>query len=1163
MKNKLNPSKTRTSKQSNLGIDGQKLKYLVIEPVTRQIKSNKNLNLIKKKLNNSNQQNKNITNTESKNPKKCISNTNLCGFEVGANKNIFSDMKIKDNSKGNKFKNSDKIVNENLFSDTRKNTNKDKKHNVSETASLKEIDSISDDNNESLENIIQNHNMNIKSEANLNIKNNNNKKNDKKKIISLNSTKLVKQITSFNNIIQNNRNKNDIKSTKTVIPKKIKEDNLMDLLLSDNEFDEPQKNEMNETKFIKLSTNPFTSKIEKNNSFYNTEANMNISKLKKELDRNNTYNSNIPDLMKSPTTNPNSTSSKILSIQNSIRTLNTNTESSDNSNSVNFYRQLLILAKRGDREQFLDIFRQILTMEKKININYKDENGFTALHFACDEGNLKIVEIILGVDCDTNIKNIHKQTPLHISAKRGYFDISKKLIESGAELNIEDSEKNSPLHYVCKNNYIELLKYFLTKNPKLEEKNIYGKTPKDLTTNVEIKNLIDEYIKNNKINSGSERHEEKSQTEIKKINLMNQIALNKNSKKKKLEMEYTHLNNSLNISIDKNNKKYANNTNKNCILKKEQECKENRNIKIIVRDNPRGNSLINIHKEKKDLNVFFQSTNNINNNNNNININIYSINAIKRTRINTDLSPSHSSKKNKYTMKGYITIDDSYHNNLLNTSVNNLTNSKSNSGPFYKIRTQGRKNIKALQFKINNKLKLNKNNFKTNLESIDSSDNNIFNSSKNEDNFYKKSKNKNENIKNLQNISKQIQSTEQIFTKTNPNQKKRLLKLDSSKNVGDSYINHVHYSKIAALKGHMIFSNLGLINQSNIIPSKIRKKFLNTTSTSMEHISPSNFICLAQLGKGSFGEVYLVQKIDSSEKYAMKVLRKERIMGQNLLKYAFAERNVLSLSNHPFIVKLNYAFQSATKLYFVMEYCPNGDLAKHLLFEKRFKEPRAKFYICEVILALENLHKRDVIFRDLKPDNVMLDEEGHCKLTDFGLSKEGVKENVYAKSFCGSVAYLAPEMLKKQGHGKAVDWYLLGVLFYEMLVGITPYFTTRKEDLFYNIENAELKIPNFVTKDAADLLKKLLERNPTKRLGGSGRDAEEIKEHPYFKDVDWKKVYEKKIKVPNFVNYMKKTIKFYNKPKLFANDDIINRTADPNMPDLLKGWSFVNKDQII
>ena len=224
----------------------------------------------------------------------------------------------------------------------------------------------------------------------------------------------------------------------------------------------------------------------------------------------------------------------------------------------------------------------------------------------------------------------------------------------------------------------------------------------------------------------------------------------------------------------------------------------------------------------------------------------------------------------------------------------------------------------------------------------------------------------------------------------------------------------------------------------------MNKKYLNETSSSMEHISPSDFECLAQLGKGSFGEVYLVRKLNSSEQYAMKVLRKERILGQNLLKYALAERNVLSTNNHPFIVKLNYSFQTSTKLFLVLEYCPNGDLAKHLTFEKRFKEPRAKFYICEVILALEDLHKRNIIFRDLKPDNVVLDKDGHCKLTDFGLSKEGMTGNIYTQSFCGSIAYLAPEMLKKQGHGKAVDWYLLGVLFYEMLVGMTPFFTTKK-----------------------------------------------------------------------------------------------------------------------
>jgi hypothetical protein len=124
----------------------------------------------------------------------------------------------------------------------------------------------------------------------------------------------------------------------------------------------------------------------------------------------------------------------------------------------------------------------------------------------------------------------------------------------------------------------------------------------------------------------------------------------------------------------------------------------------------------------------------------------------------------------------------------------------------------------------------------------------------------------------------------------------------------------------------------------------------------IDKISTKNFVCLALLGKGSFGEVYLVQKIDTKNNYAMKILRKERIMGQNLSKYALAERNVLSLCDHPFIVKLNYAFQNSTKLFLILEYCPGGDLAAHLNIEKKFKEDRAKFYLCEVLLALEDLH---------------------------------------------------------------------------------------------------------------------------------------------------------------------------------------------------------------
>jgi serine/threonine protein kinase len=168
------------------------------------------------------------------------------------------------------------------------------------------------------------------------------------------------------------------------------------------------------------------------------------------------------------------------------------------------------------------------------------------------------------------------------------------------------------------------------------------------------------------------------------------------------------------------------------------------------------------------------------------------------------------------------------------------------------------------------------------------------------------------------------------------------------------------------------------------------------------------------------------------------------IIGQNLTKYAYTEKNVQSLLKHPFIVRLHCSFQTSTKLFFVLAYCRGGDLGHVLQREKKLSEERARIYLAEILLAIAELHNREIIYRDLKPDNVVLDEEGHALLTDFGLSKEGVKGTDYTQSFCGSVAYLAPEMLKRSGHGKSVDWYLLGVLLYEMLVGIPPYFNRNK-----------------------------------------------------------------------------------------------------------------------
>lgn len=246
----------------------------------------------------------------------------------------------------------------------------------------------------------------------------------------------------------------------------------------------------------------------------------------------------------------------------------------------------------------------------------------------------------------------------------------------------------------------------------------------------------------------------------------------------------------------------------------------------------------------------------------------------------------------------------------------------------------------------------------------------------------------------------------------------------------------------------------------------------------------------------------------------MKVLQKEKIFAQNLVKYATTERNVLSYMRHPFIVGLDFAFQTSKRLFLILEYCPGGDLSQLIQRERFLSEDRARFYMAEILLALEELHKRDIIFRDLKPDNVVLDSEGHALLTDFGLSKEGIYDNNSAKSFCGSVAYLAPEMLKRLGHGKSVDWYLLGILLYEMLFAQPPYFSRQPEQLFENIKYGTLKIPRTISDDAMDILVSLLNRNANKRLGATKEDADDIKRHPFFKGINWDDVLNRRLPVP-------------------------------------------------
>jgi len=278
----------------------------------------------------------------------------------------------------------------------------------------------------------------------------------------------------------------------------------------------------------------------------------------------------------------------------------------------------------------------------------------------------------------------------------------------------------------------------------------------------------------------------------------------------------------------------------------------------------------------------------------------------------------------------------------------------------------------------------------------------------------------------------------------------------------------------------------------------------SSSSSSTKKISLSQYDIIKVIGKGSFGKVFLVREKATNTILAMKVLKKDYIIRKNQVEHTKTERSVLGHVQHPYIVGMVKAFQTSDKLFFLLDYCAGGELFFQLGKVGRFDESRAKFYASQITLALEYMHGLDIIYRDLKPENVLLDQRGNVRLTDFGLSKEGVTDpSQGANSFCGTPEYIAPEVLNRKGHGRAVDWWSLGALLYEMITGLPPFYSRNREVMFEKIMKAELTFPPTMTPYAKDLLSRLLVRDPTKRLGSGERDANELKEHPFFADMDW------------------------------------------------------------
>jgi serine/threonine protein kinase len=272
------------------------------------------------------------------------------------------------------------------------------------------------------------------------------------------------------------------------------------------------------------------------------------------------------------------------------------------------------------------------------------------------------------------------------------------------------------------------------------------------------------------------------------------------------------------------------------------------------------------------------------------------------------------------------------------------------------------------------------------------------------------------------------------------------------------------------------------------------------------------FNILEQLGQGSFGQVFKVNKKGTDTLYALKVLSKQMLLKHNQLKYALSELKILKSMDFPFIVKLFSRFQTPKSLYLILEYCPNGDLSSQIQAKEVLSQEEARFYTAEILLAIDFIHSKGVAYRDLKPENVLLDAEGHIRLTDFGLAKDGLASNAVTKSFCGSPAYLAPEMLLKKGSGQPADIYGLGAVLYELLVGKPPYFSEDVPTLFSNIKLGRLTFPWNVTAEAKDLLCRLLARDPSARP-----TTKQVMQHVFFRGIDWGAALGKRLQPPAFV----------------------------------------------
>ena len=320
-------------------------------------------------------------------------------------------------------------------------------------------------------------------------------------------------------------------------------------------------------------------------------------------------------------------------------------------------------------------------------------------------------------------------------------------------------------------------------------------------------------------------------------------------------------------------------------------------------------------------------------------------------------------------------------------------------------------------------------------------------------------------------------------------------------------------------------------------------------------VTQKDFDVKCLLGKGAYGKVFLVEMTSTNQIFAMKTIEKKQIIDCEEIEHTMSERRILSKLHHPFLVNLHYSFQTPTHLFYIIDYCPGGEFYYYLQKKGKLPEISVKFYAAQILLAIEHLHSQNIVYRDIKPENILIGADGYLRMTDFGLSKEGVSKDNQTNTFCGTPEYLAPEIILGKEYSEPVDWWGFGVLIYEMIHGNAPFTSNDIQELFQRIVSAEIKfpLPNGPSTQCKDIIVALLERDPETRLCQPNL----IKSHSWFNGFDWDGLFQKKL-LPPYVPELKdeKDISHFSK-ELTSESTELDTDEVVDSKDYFNEFTFV------